>query len=475
MTNRVETDCVVLGAGPGGYVAAIRLGQLGVKTLLVEAQDLGGVCLNVGCIPSKALVSASKLVARLRDAEAMGIHVDGVRVDMGQLMAWKGEIVAKLTGGVGQLVRGNGAAILRGRGRFAGPHELDVTEPDGTHTIVHFQRAILATGSRPASVPGFQPDGERVVGATEALSFAEVPARLVVIGGGYIGMELGGVYQRLGAQVTVVEALPRALAAFERDLARPVLQRFQRDGGRVLTNTRAEAWRPADGGGVVVHVRGEGPSGAREEDLQADVILVTVGRKPVTAGLGLERLGVGLDDAGFVEVDGAQRTNLPHVFAIGDVAGEPMLAHKASKEGEVAAEVVAGHSAAFDARAVPAAVFTDPEIATVGMGRRAAKEAGYTPVVGKFPFAANGRALSLHEADGFVRVIMDRDSHLLLGVEAVGPEVSNLVAEAGLALELGALVEDLGLTVHAHPTLSEALMEAANAALGQAIHAMNRR
>ncbi len=470
--SRIDTQAVVIGGGPGGYVCAIRLAQLGVRTVVVEKERLGGVCLNVGCIPSKALISASKLVQQIREAEAMGIHVDGVRVDLRKMVAWKGDIVGKLTGGVDQLIRANGGQILAGTARFVGPHELVVRASDGAETTVRFEQAVIATGSVPSSIPGFEVDGEHVVSSTEALALSEVPKRMVVIGGGYIGMEMGGVYQRLGTEVTVVEYLDRILPGFEKDLVRPVDKRFTGHGGKIMAKTRAVSWEKNPDGSLRLRLAPR--DGGPEQTLDTDVILLTVGRRPMTDGLDLEAAGVRTDAKGFLEVDGAQRTHVGHIYAIGDVAGEPMLAHKASKEGEVAAEVIAGHPSAFDARAIPAVVFTDPEIATVGLTADEAKAAGHVVKVGRFSFAANGRALSLNEADGFVRVVVDADSQVILGMQAVGPEVSNLIAEVGLAIEMGAQASDLGLTIHAHPTLPEAVMEATNHALGHAIHALNR-
>lgn len=467
----LKTNTVVIGAGPGGYVAAIRLGQLGVPCVLVERGVLGGTCLNVGCIPSKALISASKLVETIKHAGTLGISVGEVSVDLARMMQWKDKVVTKLAGGVGGLVKGNGSTVVRGHARFEGAHRLSVTAADGAVTRIEFEHAIIATGSVPMGLPGFAFDGERVLGSTEGLAFAQVPERLVVIGGGYIGMELGGVWQRLGTEVTVVEYMDQLLPGFEADLVKPVLKRFEKAGGQVLLSTRAIGWEPA-GDGVRVHLEERG-SGVRKV-LEADRVLLTVGRRPLTEGLGLEALGLATDDDGFIAVDGAQRTALPHVFAIGDVAGQPLLAHKASKEAEVAAEVIAGRPAAFDMRAIPAVVFTDPEIATVGLSARAARAQGHEIRIGKFSFAANGRALSLNDTEGFVRVIVDRATGVLLGFEAVGPEVSNLVAEVALALEMGAQASELGETIHAHPTLPEAVMEAANAALGHAVHALNR-
>ncbi|MDP6946825.1 MAG: FAD-dependent oxidoreductase, partial [Myxococcota bacterium] len=336
-----------------------------------------------------------------------------------------------------------------------------------------FEHAVIATGSVPTEIPGFSFDGTHVVSSTEALAWTKAPERIVVIGGGYIGMEMGGVWQRLGSKVTVVEYADRILPGFAKDLSRPVQRRFKSLGGTIKASTKATSWKKAKGGSVTVTV--EDLKKGTETKLQADVILLTVGRRPMSEGLGLEAAGVATDPRGIITVDGAQRTNVPHVFAIGDVAGEPMLAHKGSKEGEVAAEVIAGKAAAFDVRGIPAVVFTDPEIAAVGMTEQEAKEAGHKVSVGRFSFAANGRALSLNDADGFVRLVFDTDTEVLLGGQIVGPEASNLIAEVGLALEMGALASDLALTIHAHPTLSETVMEASAASLGHAIHALGKR
>ena len=473
MGAKMSVNTVVIGAGPGGYVCAIRLAQLGVETLLIEKRDLGGVCLNVGCIPSKALISASKLVHQIREAEEMGVLAGSVDIDLEKMVAWKAGIVGKLTSGVGHLVEGNGAQILRGAAEFKGPRSLVVTGADGATTEVSFENAVIATGSVPTEIPGFEIDGEYVVSSTEALAWTTAPERIVVIGGGYIGMEMGGVWQRLGSEVTVVEYADRILPGFAKDLSRPVARRFKALGGKIMAGTKARGWEKRKGGGVSIAVTDLKSS--KVSTLDADVILLTVGRRPMSAKLGLDAAGVATDERGIITVDGAQRTNVSHIYAIGDVAGEPMLAHKGSKEGEVAAEVIAGKAAAFDVRGIPAVVFTDPEIAGVGMTEDEAKAAGHKVTVGRFSFAANGRALSLNDADGFVRLVFDADTEVLLGGQIVGPEASNLIAEIGLALEMGALASDLALTIHAHPTLSETVMEASAAALGHAIHALGKR
>jgi len=461
-----ETDALVLGAGPGGYVAAIRLGQLGVRTLIVEKEAFGGVCLNVGCIPSKALITAAKLVERMRGAEAMGIRASDVTVDLAKLQAWKGGVVRRLTGGVEYLLKENKVKTLRGEARFVAPNRVEVKTPDGID-VVEAKQVIIATGSRPVEIPGFAFDGRSILSSTGALALERVPRRLLVIGGGYIGLELGIMYSKLGSELTVVEMMDQLLPGMDPEMVKVVHRGLKKKKVTVHLESKALEWKKAKDGLEVKVQTGKGTL-----TIETDVILVTVGRRPNTENLGLETIGVAKDGP-FVRVDAEMRTSVPGVFAIGDIVGNPMLAHKASKEGEVAAEVIAGKAAAFDARAIPAVVFTDPEIAVVGLMEAQAREKGRDVQVGKFPFTAIGRALTTGETEGFVKTIVDAKSKDLLGVGIVGPEASELVAEAALALEMGASVEDLALTIHAHPTLAEAMMESAKAALGEAIHAVN--
>ena len=461
---------IVIGAGPAGYVCGIRLGQLGVKAVVVEAGELGGVCLNVGCIPSKALITASKWFEKTRTLSTMGITVESARVDMVKMQAWKSGIVKKLTTGVGQLLKGNGTAVVRGRARITGPGAVEVTRTDGDTVQLTAPAIVIATGSRPVAIPGFAFDGENVLDSTGGLDLAEVPKRVVVIGGGYIGLELGGTYARLGSKVTVVEMLDQLLTGFDMDLVRPVERALKKAGAEIRLKTKAKGWRKTDDG-LVCEV--EGPDGALAE-IPCDKILVTVGRRPNSENLGLAEAGVTLGKGGFIPVDPRRETNVKGVFAIGDVAGNPMLAHKGMKEGEVVAEAIAGHASVYDVRCVPAVVFTEPEIATVGLSEAEAKAAGYTVKAGKYPFGALGRAMTMNEIEGFVRVVIDEKTKEILGVQIVGPEASELVAEAALAIEMGAFADDVGLTIHAHPTLAEAMGEAAKAALGEAVHLINR-
>jgi dihydrolipoamide dehydrogenase len=460
-------DAVVIGAGPGGYVAAIRLAQLGKKTALVDKEALGGVCLNWGCIPSKALIAAANLVEGIREAADRGITADP-KVDVAKLRQFKNEVVKKLVGGVGMLEKGNGVEVLKGKATFVAPNAIEVEGKDGKERV-EAGAFIVATGARPIEIPGFAFDGKDVWSAKEAVDLPELPKRLVVIGGGIIGMELGTVYAKLGSKVTIVEALPTILSGIDPEAVRLVQKGIRQRGGTVHVNAKAQGL-DRDGGALAVRIEVAG----QEQSVECDKVLVAVGFRPNSEGLGLEKVGVKLGPKGFVEVNDRFQTSAPSIYCIGDLAGPPLLAHKASKEGEIAAEVIAGKKSARDWVAMPAAIFTDPEIAAVGLSEDEAREQGYDPIVGKFAFAALGRAIAIAHTEGFVKVVADRASKLLLGVTIAGPEASDLIAEAALALEMGASVEDVALTIHAHPTLPEAFMEASKAALGEAIHALNR-
>jgi dihydrolipoamide dehydrogenase len=461
-------DAVVIGAGPGGYVAAIRLAQLGKKTALVEKESLGGVCLNWGCIPSKALISAANLVEDVRGAAERGVLVDAPRIDVAKLRAYKDAVVKKLVGGVGQLEKGNGVEVIKGTAKFVGPGAIEVTSPAGT-TRVEAGAFIVATGARPIEIPGFAFDGKDVWSAREAVDLPEVPRRLVVVGGGVIGLELGTVYAKLGAKVTFLEALPSILAGIDPEAVRLVQKGLRQREATVHVSAKAKGWE-RKGQGLVVKAEVDG----KPLEVECDRILVAVGMRPNSEALGLAEVGVRISSRGFVEVDGQYRTSVPSIFAIGDLTGPPLLAHKASKEGEIAAEVIGGHKSVRDWVAMPGAIFTDPEVSAVGLSEDQARAAGYEPITGKFAFAALGRAIAMDHTEGFVKVVGDKASKLLLGVTICGPEASDLIAEAALALEMGAYLEDVALTVHAHPTLPEAFMEACKAALGEAIHAINR-
>jgi dihydrolipoamide dehydrogenase len=481
--DTIDTEVLVIGAGPGGYVAAIRAAQLGLDTTLVERDAYGGACLNRGCIPSKALITASGLAHEARTAEEMGIHADPA-VDLARMVEWKDGIVDRLTGGVEKLCKANGVDLASGTASFLDEHTVqvarddanqndgdDTDQSDGDATSIRFEHAIVATGSRPIEIPGFAFEDDHVWDSKAALAAESIPDRLVVVGGGYIGMELATVYAKLGTTVTVVEMLDDILGPYQDDVKRIVRRRAEDLGIEFHFGEGASGWSESGDGGYLIHT--EDDDGV-ESAYPADRVLVAVGRSPVTDGLGLENAGIEPTDRGFLDTDDRTRTAVDHVHAVGDVAGDPMLAHAASQEGVVAAEVVAGEPAALDAQAIPAAVFTDPEIGTVGMTAADADEAGFDPVIGEMSFDASGRAMTTGHTDGFVRIVADTDTGFVLGAQIVGPEASELIAEPALAIELGATLEDVASTVHTHPTLAEAVMEAAENARGQAIHTLNR-
>jgi dihydrolipoyl dehydrogenase len=466
--NAKEFDAIVIGGGPGGYTAAIRLAQLGKRTLAVEKESWGGVCLNWGCIPSKALIHAAGLVEKIRRAEAMGIRVGEPSIDFAATQAWKDGIVERLTTNVATLIRGNGGETVRGTARLVDARTVDVAGEDGTvERYTAREAVVIATGARLSSLPGFEPDGERVITARQAVSLRDVPESLLVIGGGVIGLELGMMYQRLGTRLTVVELTDALLPGVDADLVRVVERRLTARGGEVLTRAKALGWTER-GGKAAVTVE----HGGETRVIEADRVLVAVGFRPSVEGLGLAEVGVRLDARGHVAVDDRMRTSVPGVYAVGDVTGAPYLAHKAFREAELAAEVIAGRNVRRDWYALPAAIFTDPEVAVVGMSEAEARARGGEVKVGKFPFSASGRAMSLGESDGFIKVIADEER--VLGVGIAGPEASELIAEAAFGMEMVASAEDFALTIHTHPTLSEGVMEAFKHALGEAVHIMNR-
>lgn len=463
-------DVIVIGAGPGGYPAAIRSAQLGLKTLCVEKEYMGGVCLNWGCIPSKALIAAAHTVDKIRHADVMGITTTGVNVDIEKLQAWKDGIIKKQTNGVTSLIKANKGESIFGTAKITGPHTVAVTGKDGKVTSYEAKKGIIvATGAEVISIPGFEVDGKVVITAREAVSLKKVPGTMVLIGGGVIALELGMVYQKLGSKVIVVEMMDQLLPTEDLDLVKVVEKRFTANGGEVLTKAKAKNCAVKNGKAKVV-VEHDG----KERTLDADIVLVAVGFKPNSKGLGLEEVGVKLDARGHVLTNELIQTNVPSIYAIGDVSGPPYLAHKATKEGEIAAEVLAGHKSARDWRVMPAAIFTDPEIATAGLREKEAKAQGREVRIGKFPFSVSGRAQAISETDGFIKSIIDAKTHEVLGVAIVGPEASDIISEAALAIEMCAFAEDVGLTIHPHPTLGEAMMESFKAALGEAVHIINR-
>ena len=461
-------QAIVIGAGPGGYPCGIRLGQLGVKTLVIEREYWGGVCLNVGCIPSKALINASHRYQELLHSDEMGFSIEGtVKLDTEKLQTWKQTVVDKLTGGVRTLLKANKVDMVFGAAKIVAKGTVEVETKDGPKRFTA-DHIVVATGSSPIEIPGFSFADPPVLDSTKALALSQIPKRVVVIGGGYIGLELGGVFNRLGSEVVVVEMMDQLLPGFDPEVVKVVERRMKKEGMTWHLKTKALGWEQADQG-IVVKV--ETPEG--KVDLAADVVLVTVGRRPNSKGLGLEALGVEMNGP-FVKIDRQMKTNVPGIYAIGDVAGNPMLAHKATHEGEVVAEVIAGHDVQYDAKQVPAVVFIDPEVATAGLTEPECKAKGLNYKVGKVPFAAIGKAIANNATDGFVKVIIDADTKLILGVTIVGNHASDIISEAGLAIEMAAEALDVGLTIHPHPTLGESIMEAAKAAIGEAIHIVNR-
>ena len=454
-------DLIVIGAGPGGYVAAIRAAQLGFKVACVEKEAaLGGTCLRVGCIPSKALLEESYRLAELRQ-NPPGLRLSGLEVDLPSLMAHKEKVVRANTEGVDYLFRKNQVTRYLGTARLLSPHRVRVEGPQGVEEL-EGQRILIATGSKSASLPGVEVDGQRVVTSTEALAFEEVPRRLLVIGGGIIGLELGSVWQRLGAQVVVLEYLPRILPGMDGELARQAERIFRKQGLEIRTGAKVVGAR-AEGEGAVVELEGG-------ERLEGDRVLLAVGRVPYTEGLGLAELGLSLDAKGRIPVNKAFETAIPGLYAIGDVIQGPMLAHKASEEGVAAVERMAGHYARVDYQAIPNVVYTHPEVASVGMSEEELKAAGIAYTKGSFPFQANGRARTMGETEGFVKVLAEAKTDRILGVHILGPRAGDLIAEAALAIAFKASAEDVGRTPHAHPTLAEALKEAALDAYDRPIH-----
>ena len=457
-------DVLIIGAGPAGYVCAIRCAQLGLKAAVVEKEYIGGVCLNVGCIPSKALIAASKLVDKIKHADLMGIKAKFEGLDVSALVAWKAGIVDKLTSGVGGLLKNHKVDVFSGAAKVVAKGKVEVATKDGKQTV-EAKNIVVATGSSPIEVPGFAFDGKHVWSSTDALAPKALPKRMIVIGGGYIGLELGLVYHKLGSEVRVLEFMDRVLPGMEADLSKEMGRSLKKKKIDVHLKTKATGYEKKKGG-LVVTAEVDG----KQQTFECDVVLSCVGRRPNGQGLGLEEVGVTVEK-GFVPVDHRRQTNVPGIWAIGDVAGQPMLAHKGSHEGLVAAAAIAGDSgAAYDPACIPAVIFTDPEIASVGLSADEAKAQGFEPVEGRFPFGASGRAMSLNETEGWVKVIGDAKTDKLLGVHMIGPEVTELVAEAALAIEMGATVSDLAQTIHAHPTLPEAVMEAAEAVHQMAVH-----
>ncbi|EIJ81663.1 dihydrolipoyl dehydrogenase (E3 component) [Bacillus methanolicus PB1] len=459
----IETETLVIGAGPGGYVAAIRAAQLGQKVTIVEKGTVGGVCLNVGCIPSKALISAGHRYETAKQSDSIGIIAENVKVDFSKVQEWKASVVKKLTGGVEGLLKGNKVDIVRGEAYFVDANTVRVMDENSAQTY-KFKNAIIATGSRPIELPSIK-FSKRVLDSTGALSLQEIPNKIVVIGGGYIGIELGGAYASFGSQVTILEAADDILHGFEKQMTALVKRNLKKKGAEIITKAMAKGVAEKENGVVVTYeAKGE------EKNIEADYVFVMVGRRPNTDELGLEQAGIEVNEKGIIKTDKQCRTSVSNIFAIGDVVEGLDLAHKASYEGKIAAEVIAGHNSEIDYLGIPSVVFSDPELASVGYTESQAKEDGIEVIAARFPFGANGRALSLNSSEGFMKLVTRKDDGLVIGAQIAGPSASDMIAELGLAIEAGMTAEDLAMTIHAHPTLGEITMEAAEVALGTPIH-----
>lgn len=460
----IELETVVIGSGPGGYVAAIRAAELGQKVTVIERENIGGVCLNVGCIPSKALISAGHRLQAAQDSDVFGVTTTGAQLDFAKTQAWKQhQVVETLTGGVSMLFKKHHIDVLEGEAFLVDEHSLRVIHPDSAQTY-SFKNLIIATGSRPIEIKGFK-FSKRVIDSTGGLNLTEVPKELVVIGGGYIGSELAGAYANLGAHVTILEGTDTILPNFEKDMVQLVTKNFKAKGVEVITGAMAKEALETDTNVTVKYeVAGQAQS------LVADYVMVTVGRRPNTDDMGIEQAGIRVTERGLIEVDQQGQTNVSGIYAIGDIVPGAALAHKASYEAKIAAEAIAGKKSVVDYRAMPAVCYTDPELATTGLTVAEAKAKGITAKAAKFPFAANGRALSLADTDGFVRLVTKKDDNTLIGAQVAGVGASDLISELTLAVESGMNAEDLALTIHPHPTLSEAIMDGAELALGMPIN-----
>jgi dihydrolipoyl dehydrogenase len=461
---------LVIGSGPAGYVAAIRLAQLKKDVLLVEKNAaLGGVCLIEGCIPSKAFIHAADLMGEAREAARMGVHVEGIALDMRGLVQWKDQIVKKLTDGVRFLVQKSGAEILRGTARFLSNRTAAVFQ-EGTRTDVEFETAVIATGASNKELPGFPLDGERVIDSAAAFSLDRVPRSLAVVGAGYIGLELGTMFRKFGAEVTLIEPEPTLLPSLDWHVGETLASRLGELGVVLHLGSFAESFQAGDPSLVTIR-----DAQGQKRTIEAEKVLLCIGRRPLTSGLDLEKAGVTTNPRGFIDVDARLETNIPGIFAIGDVARDPMLAHKAYREAKLVAALIAGEPAPVGEVVIPAAIYTDPEVAWAGLTGKEAQEKGLDVVSGTFPFRVSGRALTLNAPEGFVKTLADAKTGLIRGVTVIGHNASEVISEAALALEMRASLKDLHGAVAPHPTLSEALIESIDAALGQAIHIVNRR
>lgn len=460
----LECDVAVIGGGTGGYVCAIRAAQLGLKVALVEADKLGGECLNYGCIPSKSLITVSKLYERARTSEKFGLKFTGVTLDYEEMQKWKAGVISKLVSGVEALLRGNHISIVMGEAVLIDKNKVSVTTMSGKEEIVA-KNIVIATGTQPIQLPGIEFDGRLVIGSKEALDLRETPGDLLIIGGGAIGLEFACMYQKLGSRITVVEIMEQLLPGGDPEVVRVVQRKLEAGGAKIYLNSRVSSVSKGESKARVEVQTKEGVV-----HVEADKVLQSVGRSPRTEKMNLRALGVNVDQRGYISTDSRMMTNVTGIYAIGDVRGPPLLAHKASKEGIVAAECIAGLPSAADWTVIPETVFTDPEVASAGLTADRAAAAGYQAKTTRYPFAALGRALAAGEPEGFVKVVYRADNGLVLGVQIVGSDASNMISEVALAIEMGATVEDIAQTIHPHPTFPEALMEASESAAGKPIH-----
>ena len=460
----VETDVVIIGSGPGGYVAAIRAAQLGKDVIVVEREkNVGGVCLNYGCIPTKAIIHSSNFFSTIKELSEMGIEIKDYSFDINKMRDWKNGILEKLNLGISNLFEKHGIELIVGNGIFTSNNELHI-QGQSDVTAIKFKKAIIATGSSPIAISGFPFESPYVITSRDALELTEIPKKLVIIGGGYIGTEMGTVYAKLGSEVHIIEMQDRLLGALDEELVSVFSKKLSNYNVTPHLKSKALGMQEKDGK-AIVKINEDGV----EKEIEADKVLVVVGRKPNSKDIGLENTDVTINKLGFIEVDGTRRTADTNIYAIGDVIGQPMLAHKASRDAKVAAEVIAGIPSSFDNKVIPFVVFNDPEIASVGLTELDAKNKDKNIQVGKFPLAALGRAMTLNQTDGFVKIIAEKKTGIVLGVHCVGAGASDIIAEATLAIEMGATLEDVALTIHAHPTLPESLYQAAEATMGKAI------
>jgi dihydrolipoamide dehydrogenase len=468
-----HVDAIVIGAGPGGYHAAIRLGQLGKSVVCFDRDEVGGVCLNWGCIPTKALLHVGEIARHIREADKIGLKVGAPEIDREGIAKFTGDVVSSNVKGVETLFKANNVKFAYGEASFASPTSVSLKKRDGTtETYVAKDGIVIATGSAPVDVKAWPRDRETIINSDDAVKLQKVPKTLLVIGGGVIGLEFATVYTRLGAKVLVVEMLPQILTGTDAEISKTLGRILKKQGVEIALSTKVSSLEKA-GAGVRATLNGEFTNG-KDETREFEMALVAVGRRPVTDGLNLAAAGLAVDDKGFIGVDLQRRTKVQNIFAIGDITGAPLLAHKAMKEGVVAAEVIGGDlSSAYDPVAVPNCVYTDPEVATIGLSEEEAKAAGYELRIGKFPLVASGRARTMNESDGMIKLVGDAKTDLLLGMHIIAPQAESLIGEGVIALEMGATLEDIGLSIHPHPTLTESIMDAAEASHGKAIHILN--